>query len=740
MAEYIVNKGKVVNVTEEEWPTIVSKIEVNDGVLNFINNSDEIKLLEFDEIQAKVMSFGQLNMKGKLIEVYTSNGELGQKFNLPIEGHSIGGIFVETAPDSGIYEYWRCVNFGSMKHEFDEFAKGDMLGNVFKIEDNQILFTDNEDYSNVPLKDCKIAIPNIVVSTKDGDENSKHARFATNTGGSLNFEKITFSNFYGAYTGMSNIAFKDTSFGFPLNITYMNKVTLNNVVVSNNTSYSSGTTVAYCQDVTIDKIVTQSTKSYGLNISYSKDVNIVDATGVLVKRDSNSDASINYYTVQGLECSKVKGVGGMVLLSNINGAKLNKIEAINNIKKQQTSSYSQPNLKIQDSSDITVNEVIVPEGGSSYDSFVNVLNSTSIKVLKLTTQEDYANYALRCDVVYDSKFTNFKFGGTRNSGTIRLDGKSNNVLVQNFVSDEPQTYRLGAKNSTLKGVFASDIKFDDGAFNSIGHQLYSEDNKGIVSMLFTKNTHSKILNGKPKFSYGNSLNIAKDDEVVVKFPFLLRGVKLLEEDPVVQGSDMDDLRIFVKAKTKDVTTDYMLLKKENLSKIQNLIGDTGFELFFKFDGVNLDNYTVAKVQSIQLHTDDSRFDYPVDFKVFNVMLDKMIQTDKKAVFALMYKDTYFDNKTVLVEDKDGYPIYGKIDGRSMLTFEYDYKYNEQANRKKGEPFDAVLVVNSPSFSEPILIESNIDNKVPTVFNIMSVKDKAFELAEFVLNQNSDTEE
>jgi hypothetical protein len=627
-----------------------------------------------------------------------------------------------------------------MSHEFDEFAKEESIGNVFKIEDNVIKFTDNEDYSNVPPKGCKIYIPNIIVSTKDGDENSKHARFATNQGGNIYFEKVAFSNFYGAYTGMSNITFKDTMFGFPLNITYVNRATFNNVLVSNNTSYSSGTLLGYCQDVSIKELVTQSTKSNGLNISYSKDVNVESAQGILIKRDSNTDAAIMFYTVQGLKCDTLNTAGGMVLYYNINASTTNYISTINNVKKEKTSSYSQPNVKIQDSSGITINKVFIPENGSAYDSFVNVLNSSNIKVLKLETNEDYANYALRCDVVYDSKFTNFSFGSVRNSGTIRLDGKSNNVLVQNFVSNDLRTYKLGAKNSTLKGVYADKIDFEDGAFNSIGHQIYKSEKEGTLKLFFTKNTHSKTLKGKPKFSYGNSLNIKKDDEIVVKFPFLLRGVSLTENDPIVNGSDLDDLRIFVKAKTKDVVTDYMLLSKENLSKIQDKIGDNGFELFIKFDGVNLDDFTTAKVEEIEIKTEDQRFDYPIEFKKITVMLDKMIQTDKKAVFALMYKDTYYNNDTVLVEDKDGYPIYGKVDNNSILEFEYDYKYNEQAGRKKGEPFDVVLVVNSPSFSEPILVENIVDMAIPSLFNIRSIKDKAFELAEFVLNNNSDTEE
>jgi hypothetical protein len=739
MAEYIINDGKVVNVDENNWPSIVSKVEITDGILNFLNNSDEIKLLKFDEIKAVIKSFGQMNVKGKLVEVYQSNGELGQSFSLPIENHSIGGIFVEKEP-GGELELWRCINFGSMSHEFDDFAKDNVIGNVYKIADGKITFTDNKDYSNVPGKDCKVFIPNIIISTKDGDNNNKHARIDNDNGGNISFDTVAFSNFYGSYSGMSNIKFKDTLFGYPLNISYVNSININNILVSNNTSYATGITMAYCQDVQLKNIVSQSTKSYGVNISYSKGVSVDNVFGLLVSRDSNTDAAIYFYTVQGLECGKLYPLGGMALFKNTNNTNINYISCVNNLKKELTSSYSQPNVKIQDSSGVVINEVEIVDNGSSYDSFVNVVNSSNVKVLKLTTNENYANYAVRCDVVYDSVFANFSFGGTRSNNTIRLDNKSNNVLIQKFISNELQTYKIGAKNSTLKGVYSDQIEFDDGAYNSIGHQLYTSSDEGAIDILFTKNNFYKIINGKPRFSYGNSINVKKDDEIVVRFPFLLRGVQLLEKEPVVNGKDIDDLRIFVKAKTKEITTDYMLLKKENLSKIQDKIGDNGFELFIKFDGVNLDEYTTAVVKEIKLYTNDSRFDYPLDFKKITIMLDKMIQSDKKAVFALMYKKTYLNNEAVIVEDKNGYPIYGRVGGKSVLEFDYDYKYNNQANRTPNEPFEVVLVVNSPSFSEPIVIESKIDKDIDSAFNVTSIKDKAFELAEFVLQQNKDDEE
>jgi hypothetical protein len=120
MATYSISDGQTININKDNWPDVVEGIDIENGVLNISNDTDEIKLLKFNDIDIKVDSFGSMNVSGQLVKVLDGNGKLGQSVALPISGHSIGTVFVKN-PNTKLIEIWRCVNAGAIDNDFSSF-------------------------------------------------------------------------------------------------------------------------------------------------------------------------------------------------------------------------------------------------------------------------------------------------------------------------------------------------------------------------------------------------------------------------------------------------------------------------------------------------------------------------------------------------------------------------------------------------------------------------------------------
>ena len=733
MASYSIDNGNVVTVTDNEWPDLIDKMEVKNGVLNIKNESDDIKLLQFDDINISVHSFGELNIVGKLIKVYTANGELSQEFDLPIPGHSIGGIFVKN-PETEELEIWRNINGGKMDFEFSDFTSNTKSGRIFKIDDNKIQFTDTDDGGVIPYENAEVYIPNIIVSTKDGDEESSHARFSDSLGGKISINNVAFSNFTNVYSDLAFISIKNTSLLKSINMYYVNKGNLSNIIVSNDSNYSSGISISYVNNLTIDNIHAQSVKSYGVNVSYVNNIKIESAVGYLIKRDSSSDAAINLNTVQDFNINNIEAIGGMVYVNNSSNGVIDNIKTLNNIKNERSSSYSQPNIKVDSSANITIKNIHIPENGSAYDSFVNVLNSSKIDILGMEANDDYANYLVRCDVAYDCKFVDISAKDVRSDNTVRADNKSNKLLFQNLTTNNKRDYRIYSKNTQVKGVYSDNIILSKGATNTTTFQMYDDDNSGKIFINFIQSNDVKVIEGNPKFDYTSGVLLSNKDVFDYQSSFIFRGIQFKDEDVELNPSN-SKIRVLFSVKTSDVETDFKLLTKENLLDVNEIINDKSFLLTIRVDAKDLDDGDFATLNNLTIKTSDDRFNYPIYFKRINIVFDELVSSDNNAKFSLMYKDSYKSGEGFVLSDKNGDPIAGSVDGKKMVSFEYDYMYNDENNRKPNSPFDVVLVVTGQSTTEPVVVYGEINENIDSTFTINSRPDKAYMLFEKLKNNN-----
>ena len=733
--ELVVNNGNTVVYNENNWPDTITKCEITKGTLSIINNSDEIKVLSFDNgLEIKVYSYGYLNVAGKLVQVATGNGQTNQSFDLPVSGFSIPALWIETEKDSGIFEKWICINNGGLDFKFSDIANSDLTGKVFRIEDGKIKFSDSEDYCKVPADGVKIMMPNIIISAADGDNTNQYAYFTPGLGGNYSFRNVSFSKFRASVEDASRYNMQTVGIIKPLTIKFGHNVKLEDVAISNDSQYASGLMVYYSDGVTFKNVIAQSQKSYGVIAQYCNNLALVKTKGILLKRDSNLDSAIYLGTVNIATLNDVKCVGGQLGLDNCYDVEGKTLELADTVNMKNTSLNGEPNININDSKKIKLTDITIPKGGAGYLAPVNVINSSEIYVIGVNSEDNFFDYMLSVDAVFDSKFANFNIASVQRDETVKVDKKSSNITIQKFVTDDVRAYTIGAKSTLIKGVYSNDVEFVSGAYNTIMAQMYTGATTGKIVFNMIKNEHSTILSGNPMFSYTQGLTLSKGDVVEISSPYMLRGITFNKSFNVV--GMVDKLRVFVKIKTTHTETDYLILNEDNLNEINKLIDGTSFKLTLRFDANYIDDNTIVNISKVEFGTLDSRVNYPVFYKDIYIEVNDILANDHTAVYALMYKTTYEKGVGVPVTDAEGMPIIGKIDGRKILHFEYDFDFDDTAGRVPGKDFEVVLVVASALFSEPMEIFGSIKKDVPANFIVNSRPDKAYEVALEVLKSQT----
>jgi len=733
--EIVVNNNNTLNIDENSWPDTITKFEINEGVLNINNNSDEIKLLEFDSIKCKVNAMGQSNIIGKLVDLGTGTGELNQTIDLPISGHSLGGLFIETEENSDKYEKWTCINAGSFDLEFTDFANDNKVGRVFKIDtdNNKIVFSDTADNSVVPGKNCKIQVPNIIISTVNGDSNSSHAKIGTGEGGTITFNNVAFSNFYGVYNHHKYFSMKNVTHLFAISCSYIDKMIMKNVVSSNVSKYSSGQNLTYCSELQIEETKGFSYKNYGIVIFYSKKGNIKNIEGIIAKRDSSTDYSIYLKTTVNIDIDNLFGIGAGVKVENVSDCKIDKIGSVDTCLLNHSTANSTHNVIIMDSNNLKIGKVYVPANGAAHTSPLYLLNCSNIDILSGDMQDDNFSYGFYLETNYGIRIIDYYFKGSSNSNSVKVPSKADGITLQNITTDSPQKYRIEAKNSTVKGLYATELDTStSGSTNSIAYQLYKDDGKGEFVVSMKQNSHSTIVQGTPKFDYIEGLYLRKDDIIEIEIPFTIRGVSFDDVDPIINGS-IDKLRTFFKVKTYKEETSYMLLTKDNLKAVNGKIDGVSYILTIRIDASKLDTGEVRNVNNIHIATKDKRFKYPVYFKNVYLNFNHFIAADPDATFVLMYKKDYDNGKGNILSDFNGMLIQGKVNAQTTLHFKYDYMYNNEFGREPNKPFEAILVVTGKNIAEPTysVVEFNEDSKI--VVNAYSKVDNAYQIVTNIHN-------
>lgn len=704
-----VKSNQELSLNETSWPDKITTLNVN-GKLNITNNSDEIKLLELDDFLSIEVT-GEMYITGKLVQIGTGNGKYGQKIPTPIKDCNIPALYIQNS--NGQYEKWLCINSGQLNFDFSDFAPNTYTGKVFRVENNNIVFSDKEGNAVIPATNAKIMIPNIFISTsKDADY---AAYFETEQGGNVSLRNVVLDFVKSNFNGFSKVSLDSVFSTKSISCTYIANLYLHELAVANDSLYSSGLVIAYCNENIINNVTAQSKSNYGVVLEYMDDPVVSGITAITLKRDSNTDYALSLNTINDSEIKNLVVIGGSLSTYNSNKLNIKKIIGIDDISLKTNSSQGLPNIRVENSSNIKIDSINIPNGGAGLTSIVFVLNSVDVDVSNVTSDNKTSTYAIATQVAMKCKFARFKVAGVKEpNNAIFIDNRSKHNVFQNIEIGGVDDITIGGIDTNIKGVTAKSIKFLTGAFNTTSAQLYTDETKGVLVTHFTNNNKAKVIEGNPKFSYDEGLTLRKDDAVEISFQSNLNGIQFDNEDLIIDGGS-SDLRIFFKVMCGKFESDFLILNKENITSINNEIKNKTFTLIFRIDGSALKEDTKVLLKRITIPTLDSRFEYPMSYKKLFFNFDKLISSDGTAVFALLYANTYKNGTTEPVRDKDGNAIVKKVNGNSGYIFEYDYENDNLNGRVPNKPFQVIAVLNSKNITKPIEIKQMITED--DIFNV-----------------------
>jgi hypothetical protein len=173
-----------------------------------ISGADKAGWIELVGDEASTITanrLGQVNFRGEWFDVGTTAGARTDTYQLPTNGSAIdlAGVWLETAPSSGLYEFWPCA--GTVTATATTMAPSDFRGKVCWIARTTGLLRFGHDGTNsaggvLPEAGRKIRIPNIITANcttaARGTNTAPNATlgtrydFTTTGGGVLTFNKV----------------------------------------------------------------------------------------------------------------------------------------------------------------------------------------------------------------------------------------------------------------------------------------------------------------------------------------------------------------------------------------------------------------------------------------------------------------------------------------------------------------------------------------------------------------------
>jgi hypothetical protein len=729
MASYNVNSGDTLTIDETLAGTI-DYININDGVCNIVNASNTGLVLEFESSgYISVKAFGQLNVRGSMIELGTSDGSRG--FSVPHwqSTHAVNVIWVETSVGSDKYQPWYGINTpGSTLLSMSDFPDNLVSGRVFEWNDGTIEFSPNEGEAAVPGDGCKIKAPNIIFSTVDPFGSTTTAKIQYDEGGFVSIKDSSFSDFSATLKGMAHVDIERVGFYGSAYIQYCNDFNLKDVHAGIKDNYSTGMSFSYSSNGVVENISGMSTKSKGVTFNYLKNIHADNITGIVAKRDSASDNAIFMTTVQGSEISNTTGIGGATKLSNVSESRVVGVVTIDSTKFEENSSRSTSNLDIDSSSNVVIRDWTVPTGGGAKLSYLKIKNSPNIDIVKTNIQSGYATNVVSGDVSFGTRISEMFYEGFTGSVPFFMPAKNNGVLLQHITCPSRAELSIEASNTLIKGADAASVKTDNpGTAGSNFAQLYTSDTEGQLVFVMAKDSVEtsffKSMLGGVKFSNnGRAYFTGAGDTVEFITPYRVKGVSLQDVDPIIEGYGLDAIALDYAIDLGNGFSTYRALNGENLSA-EPIIPEDGF--LMKIRAVSGTVSGTTYVSAVKLPTLDSRYVYPLDFEVGRIVFDDNAVIDDNAMFFAYYTDGYGTVDAVMVRDADGQPVTGRVDGREFVDFTYDFTGDESNGRVADEPFGITVVLAGTNMAQNIVIDQVFDKGQLNVFSLRPDKEYAY---------------
>jgi len=725
MSDYIANGGKALTITPENIEKVTS-IQANDGTINIVNSSDSGMVVEFEKSAViSIKSFGQVNVRGKMITIGSSDGTIEQVIPHWQSVHPINVIWVEDAPETNRFSPWFGINpQGSDLAGFEAFST-EIEGRVFKWQDGDIIFSDSESYSQIPADGCKIQVPNIIFSTEDPFSSTKYARLRNDEGGSLNISGVSFSDFGGTFRGLSHLDIRDTGFYGSTYIQYGLKLKLSNVFSGMRDSLSSGLNINYSSDILVSDVGGISFKNNGLSITHSKEINGYRLLGITVKRDSANDSPVSLKTVQNLKVIGIVASGGQFRLENTAKVRVYEIRLSDQVSGEENSSTATSNIVIDNASETSLHHVSVVKEGGAKLSYASIRNSSDIDITKMSVRSSYANNVMTGDVSSNLRISELYYDGFSGATPFFFPRKNNGLLLQSVSSKVTPDIKIEAINTVIKGVQANQIITDiDGIANCSFAQIYTGESEGKLVSIMTKGSasFSNIL-GRLKWSNDAKMYFDQEgDSIEIEMPFNVKGVTLQDIEPEIDGSNIDALAIDYSLHSEEGWSSFKGFHSEHL---QNEVIDTnkGFRLKFRITAGSIEKSTC--ISTITLNTYDKRTVYPLDTVSGILSFEENAVIDDHAKYFLFFKQGYGTPNAVLVKDANGLDIQGHVDGRSEIRFEYDFANDNTNGREPGFDVEMVLVLAGSSIASSQTVSQEFRDGIINMFRMRASRDNAY---------------
>ena len=729
MASYDINNGDTVTIDETLAETI-DYINVNDGICNITNSSNKGLILEFaSNGYISVKAFGQLNIRGSMIELGASDGTRGYSVAHWQSKHPINVIWVETEAGADTYLPWYAINTpGTTLLSFDDFPDSNITGRVFEWDKGTIKFSKEDGKAFVPGKGCKIKVPNIILSTTDPFGSSRKAKFLYDEGGHISIKDMSFSYFYETLKGMGHLDLERVGFYGATYVQYCNDFNLRDVHAGIQSNYSTGISFGYSSNGSIQNISGMSVRSEGVTFNYLKNINANNIVGIVAKRDSATDFPVLMETVQGSYLNSIHGIGGAVKLSNVSNSKINRINTIANTLLSENPEKACSNLDIENSSDITIRNWTVPKNGGAKLAYLRVKNSPNVKIVKSEIHSSYANNVIAGDVSFETQISELYYEGYSGNAPFFFPAKNNGLLLQHITTPVREKISIEAPNTIIKGADASSIKTDNpNAYGSNFAQLYTSDTDGELIFIMAKDSnitkmYSNIVGGIKFSNNGQVYFSSPGDSIEITTPYRIKGVTFKNVDPVINGYGAGELTFDYAIDLGHGYGEYKTLNAKNLSS-EPIDPENGFMMKIKI--VAGDISATTYISSIELSTVDSRYVYPLDFEKGRIIFNEIASADDEAKYFVYYADGYGTANAVMVKDADGQPITGMVDHRDHVDFTYDFAGDDSNGRTPDTPVEMVVVLAGTNMAKNIVIRQVFDKGQLNVFALRPERDYGY---------------
>lgn len=515
-----------------------------------------------DTATITVPRIGAVEIIGDWFELGTTNGTRGQVLACPTTATVagvFGGVWIETAPGSDIYERFAGVGSTVALSTIPTDARGKI---VWQTTSGIRIGSDGtNNVGFLPVTGCKVRIPNVILTCCTRTVSGSGPRvlpnatlgtrqeFVTTAAGDISISNAVFQ-WYGKFlqafrADVSNSIISDTLILQEIS----SAIDVDNVIVSptqaqinvalNMLSCFSGGTF---QNSTLARFSLASSGAYVNICNYNNDVlfsNVLSTT--LINRANATTGTWSITQSQGCTWNNCFNIGGRALLTTAQNCSITDLKYADNFS--GTTGTGNPHYAIEFTAGCNNSTV----SGVTFNGLVNVHPYSGLvsAAASYTTKVRNIGAAGAALSLGSANASGVVFNGGGNNDDIRLQriyvsntrtgpwavvNSDTNLLITNFVADYADTSAVAALNATVKGVSQTGTTTGQTAvYGSHWIDSFVSATVGKIQIMCNEPTavsasQCAITGGAPKFnSAGQVAMTSLTDEIIWEMPYFAKG-------------------------------------------------------------------------------------------------------------------------------------------------------------------------------------------------------------------------